>query len=477
MIRTIALFFVAITLCSFQDVDKDLLNKVVIDAKTKIKCDSLPDIKIDLKEAVVRPVRSYGMGGKTWCPNCSTILEEVSLIPEDKQSPQYILKAWVCCKEKLYWIYFFKSHHPKGGSGVEKWYDPISLESDGKDFEVHEWGVFMMYQGIGADLVASTSYDDLPDFVIRREKIKEDAKVCPRCKQKTCACDLYPPPTLYKPMKPIINFYSKEKLNVSVGVGYPRGVFSVWYPKHTTLSNSGADISWKELTITPNKPEKGIRNPKGSSWWDIARDTDSAYVVTKDGDAEKFIFYEGESKNMPLDLEVKVKDGKVLVKAKNKFKSVFVINGKKIAWFKELEGCLQVDFKEIIEQKEAMKKLERMLIDQGMFEKEAVGIAKIWEKEFFENDGVRVIVMMSRSDVDKALPIQITPKPKKLARAMLACVNDTDSLVQSLLKKLASDDPPTREAATQALIRMGKAIETIIKDAIKNEKDPEVKSR
>ena len=355
--------------------------------------------------------------------------------------------------------------------------DPVA-----PDFDVHEWGVFLYYRGAGADLLSGIDETDLPSFVITVDKphgkdctcdkCKEVKFKCPKCGgiKGKCKCN-----DLTEPRKPVINFYTDGKLDVKLSVRFNDGKHTVWFPRHYSVSKQWDELKW-EFKLT-QKSENKLKEPKGSSWWEIARDTDSAFVNTKT-ESEKFLFYEGESSKLKASIEIKLADDKVQLvnKSKHSYNKLLVARDGKIVKLEEFPKG-EIDFTNSIDVNSATSEIEKMLTNEGLNEKEVKGIAKIWKKEFFVRDGTRVIYMMTREEVDNILPLEITPKPKNLKRAMIACVQDTDSMVADLIERLGNDDPKVRDAATESLIRLGKPIKPLLEKALKSAKDQEVKSR
>ena len=108
---------------------------------------------------------------------------------------------------------------------------------------------------------------------------------------------------------PVIYFYTKEKQNVRVGVGFPRGIWTQWYPQAAAVLPSlatqaeqsgelkGGRICWFAEVIprwamphTAGKhkgagPELVNLLPKTSSdaLWNHAREVDAAFVKVTDG--------------------------------------------------------------------------------------------------------------------------------------------------------------------------------------------------
>lgn len=370
----------------------------------------------------------------------------------------------------------------------------ISLDKE-QDFEVHEWGVFELYQGIGADFSTGPVCEDLPDFVFRSKiEVKptacgnncqciggncpkdcshSDSTHCPyMCSGKACICFI----DRQEQKKPVINFYTKTEKTLSVSVKSTNGKLTIWFPKHTSITQDSKNLSWKSLTISPTK--QSLKNPKGSSWWETARDTDAAYVTTQDGTSEKFLFYEGETQQPNCGLEIKQENEKLIFinKTNKKYPESFIVKDKKV-YLEDLNKSQELKLTSEVKLSDAIEKLKQRLIKEGLYEKEANGIVKIWKNDFFARDGLRAIYIISRDQIDKDFPLEITPKPKNLVRVVLGCIHDSKFLVTDLIKKLGSEDPITRESATQALIKLGYAIQPYIEEALKKEKDPEVRSR
>ncbi len=360
-------------------------------------------------------------------------------------------------------------------------------------FDAHEWGLFEFYQGIGVDI--SAGHEDLPNFVVRLGDTKpaECGKDC-KCKGGDCPKDCMHwmgktqahCPDLCSGKKcshvnilvrkPVINIYSKSDFTLRVTAAIRDGKLTFWYPRHTEANQTGEKITWDNIQVTNTK--KSLKEAKDSSWWETARDTDSSYVVTGQGEAEKFIFYEGESEKLVPGIEIKREGDKVVLvnKTKHVYKSVLVVKGDKIACL-ELNKSKEVDFKNTIDKKEARSYVEGMLTGEGLKEREAKGVAKIWEEEFFKKEGLRVIYAMPRKEIDEILQVEMEPKPKNFKRAMIVCVHENNTLIEDLIRKLGSDDPKTRDQATDTLIRLGRPIKPQIENALKDAKDPEVKSR
>ena len=114
---------------------------------------------------------------------------------------------------------------------------------------------------------------------------------------------------LLKGETPVIYFYTKEKHNVRVGVGFPRGIWTQWYPQAAVVlpplqsqAEQSAAQRRPDLLVRRSRPTHrrclipraidpppppGIHHvlPETSSdaLWNHARDVDAAFVKTIDG--------------------------------------------------------------------------------------------------------------------------------------------------------------------------------------------------
>ena len=62
--------------------------------------------------------------------------------------------------------------------------------------------------------------------------------------------------------------------------------------------------------------------------------------------------------------------------------------------------------------------LERMLVAQGLYQKEAAAMVDTWRDSWFE-EGLRLFYIVLRSAVDEILPLEINPAPASVARVFV----------------------------------------------------------
>ena len=160
------------------------------------------------------------------------------------------------------------------------------------DLVVHEWGTFLGMNGSDGTSLDGMYHEEhaLPGFVHGRARDQ-----------------LRMPMMLLKGETPVIYFYTPQPLRVRVGVDFPQGIWTHWYPQAALVNPPLAQqaqspdrpkngrICWfAEVTppsLVPAEPERqggrGGPLPATSSdaLWNFARDVDAAFVRTTDGDA------------------------------------------------------------------------------------------------------------------------------------------------------------------------------------------------
>jgi hypothetical protein len=102
------------------------------------------------------------------------------------------------------------------------------------------------------------------------------------------------------------------------------------------------------------------------------------------------------------------------------------------------------------------------LLDAGLFEAEADSLLKIWQKEFFETDGLTLFYLIPQVEYDRMLPLEVCPRPTAApVRVGIALHPHFENgpkvreRVAALVKQLDAKDFATRDAATRALEQMG----------------------
>jgi hypothetical protein len=338
--------------------------------------------------------------------------------------------------------------------------DPIGLVA-------HEWGTFTTVagpDGLAVDWLPLGGPTDLPCFVERytfgvfkgfpsngRSLTYETARANLRSKVRM--------------ETPVVYFYSPDDASVDVRVTFPRGLMTEWYPKATVTqpdaaqsllrpANHAGVIEWRNVRVLPNRNPRFATEP-GESHYYAARETDAA-PISVNGQQEKFLFYRGVAGfDVPISAEA-LNDGSVRVKnlGSGELRSVifFENHGGRLSY--RVHGAVR-DEATIAQPAESASlaalraDLERILTSAGLYPKEAHAMVATWRDSWFE-EGARVFYVLAPRDVDRILPLTISPAPREIARVFVGRMEAiTPSVLRSAQKAIDAGD-------TEALERYGR---------------------
>jgi len=281
---------------------------------------------------------------------------------------------------------------------------------------------------------------------------------------------------------PVIYFYGGAGESVNVKVGFNGGTISQWYPHRVSgdtpnkielaaeqMSESLLGILKENegYTFVDNKPRDFGNNYQGSIEWDVELlEADDAFTfkstqnptwiypkvpnanMIKAGEEyEDYLFYRGLG-NLDLPITFSVTEEEV-VQVKNQssdaipFAFAFektgeVVRYKVLGEVKEEASIAEADWQtpESHWKSEVFSSMRKGLVAQGLTKDEANGMVKTWWKSYFEHDGLRVFWILPEVELEKVLPLTVTPKPEKTVRVM---VGRGDILRPSFEKKLMAN--------------------------------------
>ena len=363
------------------------------------------------------------------------------------------------------------------------------------DLIVHEWGTFTSIagkDGVAVDWRPLSETSDLPSFVYTSDKtngfrntyqsrLKDKTRMLAKVRMET----------------PVIYFYTKSEMEVSLDVGFPSGKITEWYPQASVVNKQaginetatfGDGINWGTIKLLPNEKPNFLREISDSHYYP-ARETDAVPIRVCNADKtkiekEKFLFYRGVG-NFGLPLNVKIA-GKNLILKDNGTDEV-----KNLIIFENRGGRIGFKFldklsKEMVIERPATTKnlnevfteLEKILVSEGLYEKEAKAMIETWKNSWFE-EGLRVFHVMTRKTTDKILPLKIEPQPKEIVRVMVGRTEvitpEMEQRVGKLVELLRSDAPRVRHRAKEELKKFGRFYEPILKNIQAVEKDAAVR--
>lgn len=280
---------------------------------------------------------------------------------------------------------------------------------------VHEWGTFTSIAG--ADGQAMTwlpqgGQADLPCFV-ERSGFNIKAALAGTVRMET----------------PVIYFYAPKPIDASVTVAFPAGVVTEWYPHADVtstmqaLSNGNGAIAWPRVHVQPGAAE-AFAVEAGASHYYAARQT-GADPVRVAGQAEKFLFYRGVGQFQPPLTAVAGGNGDVAIESRSGFPIGDVIlfeNRRNAMTFsaRHVRGADAAIERPDLDDTSGppLAELKRTLVANGLFEKEAQAMVDTWKDSWFE-EGARLLYIVPRADVDRLLPLRITPQPSAVARVFV----------------------------------------------------------
>ena len=383
------------------------------------------------------------------------------------------------------------------------------------DLVVHEWGTFLGMSTADGTALDGMYHEEhaLPAFVHGRSR--DQLKL---------------PQMFLKGETPVIYFYTKEKQNVRVGVAFPRGIWTQWYPQAAVVlpslqtqaelsgEHKGGRICWyaevvprwampiSAATRNGAAPEIKSMLPETSSdaLWNHARDVDAAFVKTIDGtraqpaeEFEKFLFYRGlGDAKLPLHIQESGQGTLTLnpeLNLDDGVRDIFVLRveaGRGAYTYRpalrpgEISSGVIPSMDQSLPLEQFTAKigddLAARLSESGLFAKEARAMVNTWKSSYFQTEGIRVLFVLPKSWTDAFIPMNIEPQPRKIVRVMVGRLEmlaaDRQRKAEAAIRSLASRDPSDTARAYRFLYDQGRYVEPIIRHIARTTGDDQVKS-
>ena len=288
----------------------------------------------------------------------------------------------------------------------------------------HEWGTFTSVAGHDGDPVRWLPLSgpaDLPCFVSRFSPFSPKGF-----------------PGLVRMETPVLYFYARQPVTLSVRVLFPQGWITEVYPNVSSVkpaymmshgasqSYKGGAIEWNSVEVMPDaNPELPVT--KAANHYFAARETDAAPVRVGE-QWEKLLFYRGVG-----DFEVPLRpaftsNGKLRIRNAGAEPIPLVILfenrggklGYRVKW--SLKDAVELDQPELNGSLEQLRReLVNDLVEFGLYRREALAMVETWRNSWFEQ-GMRVFYIVPREQVDATLPLTITPAPASVARVFVGRV-------------------------------------------------------
>jgi hypothetical protein len=321
-------------------------------------------------------------------------------------------------------------------------------------FVVHEWGTFSTFSGSdGKPLKFYPDDRDLPDFVYSRHRNVKGGLT----------------DTMVSLETPVLYFYTDRDRTVSVRADFPKGLMTDWYPQASRPPEQS--LRWDDLKIlAKDRPRLIGEGDKGRYF--AARETDAAIVRTSNTDRredEKFLFYRGVGDfQMPFVVRAQG-NGEFMIKNTGKHAiPAYVLVGvkdRKVS-FKVFQGLSPgaEDTVELPAESSTAEKLgdamAALLVEQGLYEKEARAMVKTWSRDWFGEEGTRVLYLVAEPMTAEFLPLQIDPKPDRLVRVMVGrhdvLAPEREREIDAQVKRLTGASNAESKAADAQLNKLGR---------------------
>ena len=310
---------------------------------------------------------------------------------------------------------------------------------DNAGVTVHEWGTFTSIAGENGEAMSWRSYAtpaDLPCFVDRFPGFKGGLLGTVRMET------------------PVLYFYSSRDAVVDVSVHFKNGTITEWFPKVDTKHTYDA-LGWRNVHVLPNSTADFPVG--GQSHYFTARETDAA-PLEFNSQHEKFLFYRGVG-TVPLPIAATATDDKILIKTQKPVAGVIVFENHeghhRYRLINTLQGEETVDVSSLEDNWAGLlMDLERVLIDQGLYQREARAMIETWRDSWFE-EGTRLFYIVPRSAIDSSLPLDIKPAPSQIERVFVGRIELITPAVQEEVRRAVATN------ARKSLEKHGRFLEPI----------------
>ena len=203
-----------------------------------------------------------------------------------------------------------------------------------------------------------------------------------------------------------------------------------------------SELDWSGVTLAA--ATTAFPTEQGKSHYYAARETD-ALPLRVGSQSEKFLFYRGVANfDVPLSARAARRRGRRA--AEPRFRSdsecrpvraarivVGVPHRRTTAQHDDACGAVAHGDSRV-----ASRRPREMLIDAGLYPREASAMLETWRDSWFE-DGTRVFYVVPRTSVDAILPLTITPAPTDIKRVFVGRMELVTPAVQQTVESAITD--------------------------------------
>jgi hypothetical protein len=381
----------------------------------------------------------------------------------------------------------------------------VAMESSGGPLIVHEWGTFTNFAGADGKQRPFGTYvgsgHELPDFVMTwdegggsgAQRRIDAARMTKSVVREVAGRQRMETPVIY--------FYSGCPWEVDVEATILNGQMTEFYPPLSGFGGGDAQgkadrsiVRWENVQVRSDSPagELAAKLPSDAGATDshyfAARATDSRIISTQALGAthhERFLFYRGvadfESKVMVKALggdrfEILNSTGETIVAA-----IAMSVEDGKVRWAASHGIGPRVVFGPDSQDRgvdSLAREMEKTLTAAGLYEREAAAMVKTWRGAWFSEPGMRVLYIMPRGDVDRVVPLKITPKPEQLVRVFVGRMDvltpEVEARMSQTLAKMEGADEARRNELGKELPKLGRFQQPALERIRESATDPKV---
>ncbi|AZZ35642.1 hypothetical protein CIK05_02120 [Bdellovibrio sp. qaytius] len=371
---------------------------------------------------------------------------------------------------------------------------PLTPKPIVTNLTVHEWGTFTSVMGSNGLRVGGLHHEEetLPSFIVGRNVLGENLEAlappgsghgggshCQSVKGiDVCDDNTLSPTPISQPQykvtpevvtqkmeTPVLYFYSDEKIQSRVTVGFPKGIISQYYPAPISFLPALGKIeglSGGQVTFDVEVTTEKLALPKVEHGNVYAPARQVASNDIRSGDQnEKFIFYRGLGDfATSLIINSNLNDGITLQNYGLKISNVILLDVTSTTGAVKSLGALESKSTKHVTDKEfndfraaklsreqfeaeAQKVIVQALVESGLYKDESLAMFNTWKSSYLKSNGLRALYILSRKETDTILPISITPEPQELVRTLVGRIEIFHaSEEQQLLKDFRAGKRP-----------------------------------
>lgn len=328
---------------------------------------------------------------------------------------------------------------------------------------VHEWGTFTAVAGADGAPVVWHPLDgasDLPAFVYGADHLQDGLRGTVVGKG----------PAPIRMETPVVYFYTDgtEPQAVNLSVRFVDGAITEWYPRLTAFDGATAD--WGTFLVVPRSPASASTLPHDGrrSHYYPARSVDAATVQVCDPrgtEREQFLFYRGIG-DFPLGVRAVagerdlrlwttgVAPDRVLVYERSGDRVGFALVHP--GGGDDAHTVARPTLDRTV--REARAELGELLVEAGLYPREADAMLATWQDDWFE-PGLRVVYVVPRAETDARLVMTVDPVPDALVRVLVGRLEVPTPDDGRALSAILARDAPDAAVLADVSARFGRFAE------------------